>query len=68
MITTNGENVDKIFEDSAKEISNKINKGYYYLESDVCGIKRRLNTGSPGSAVYINNNNNNQDGKRKCCF
>ena len=26
-----GENVDKIFEDSAKEISNKINQGYYYL-------------------------------------
>ena len=64
-----GENVDKIFEDSAKEISNKINQGYYDLESDVCGIKRGLNAGGPGSAVYINyNNNNNQDGERKCCF
>ena len=62
-----GENVDKIFEDSAKEISNKINQGYYDLESDVCGIKRGLNAGGPGSAVYINNNNN-QDGERKCCF
>ena len=63
-----GENVDKIFEDSAKEISNKINQGYYDLESDVCGIKRGLNAGGPGSAVYINNNNNNKDGERKCCF
>ena len=62
-----GENVDKIFEDSAKEISNKINQGYYDLESDVCGIKRGLNAGGPGSAVYINNNNN-QSEERKCCF
>ena len=62
-----GENVDKIFEDSAKEISNKINQGYYDLESDVCGIKRGLNAGGPGSAVFINNNNN-QNNESKCCF
>ena len=62
-----GENVDKIFEDSAKEINNKINQGYYDLESDVCGIKRGLNAGGPGSAVFINNNNN-QNNESKCCF
>ena len=62
-----GENVDKIFEDAAKEISNKINQGYYDLESDVCGIKRGLNAGGPGSAVFINNNNN-QNNESKCCF
>ncbi len=61
-----GENVDKIFEDSAKEIYNKINQGYYDLESDVCGIKRGLNTGGPGSAIYINNNQNGQS--KLCCF
>ena len=61
-----GENVDKIFEESAKEINKKINEGYYDLESDICGIKRRLNAG-PSSAVYINGRNNSNNGK-KCCF
>ena len=60
-----GENVDIIFEDSAKEINKKINEGYYDLESDVCGIKRGLNTGT-GSAIYINGGNNNSKGF--CCF
>ena len=59
-----GENVDKIFEDSAKEIYNKINEGYYDLESDVCGIKRGFNVS--GNQVYINNGQNTQS--RKCCF
>jgi len=61
-----GENVDKIFEDSAKEIYNKINEGYYDLESDICGIKRGLNAGGPGSAIYINNNQNGHS--KLCCF
>jgi GTPase SAR1 family protein len=60
-----GDNVDKIFEESAKEINKKINEGYYDLESDVCGIKRGLNTGS-GKAMYINDGNNNSNGN--CCF
>ena len=59
-----GENVDKIFEDSAKEIYNRINQGYYDLESDVCGIKRGFNVS--GNQVYINNGQNTQS--RKCCF
>ena len=59
-----GENVDKIFEESAKEINKKLNEGYYDLESDICGIKRGLNTG-PGNAIYINGNNNSNSG---CCF
>ena len=61
-----GENVDKIFEESDKEINKKINEGYYDLESDICGIKRGLNAG-PSSAVYINGRNNSNNGK-KCCF
>ena len=59
-----GENVDKIFEESAKEIHNKINQGYYDLDSDVCGIKKGL-TGASGNMI-INNQNNNQSGM--CCF
>ena len=61
----NGDNVDKIFEESAKEINKKINEGYYDLESDVCGIKRGLNTGSV-KAMSINDGNNNSNGN--CCF
>ncbi len=61
-----GENVDKIFEESAKEIDKKINEGYYDLESDICGIKRGLNLGV-GNAVYINGRNI-QPKKKKCCF
>ena len=61
-----GENVDKIFEESANEISKKINEGYYDLESDVCGIKRGLNNGNQ-RGMYINgDNNNNSNGF--CCF
>ena len=60
-----GENVDKIFEESAKEINKKINEGYYDLESDICGIKRGLNAG-PSSAVYINGRNNSNNGKKFC--
>ena len=60
-----GDNVDKVFEESAKEINKKINEGYYDLESDICGIKRGLNSGS-ARAMYINNGNNNSNGN--CCF
>ena len=59
-----GDNVDKIFEESAKEINRKINEGYYDLESDVCGIKRGLNRG--GRAMYINDGSNNSN--TNCCF
>ena len=61
-----GDNVDKIFEESANEINKKINEGYYDLESDICGIKRGLSNG-PGNAVYIDGRNNNSNGG-KCCF
>ena len=61
-----GDNVVKIFEESAKVIQNKINEGYYDLDSDVCGIKRGLNNGG-GNTMFINNNQNNPDG-RNCCF
>ena len=61
-----GLNVDKVFEDSAKEIHKKINEGYYDLESDVCGIKRGLNVG-PGSTMYINPKNVPPK-KKRCCL
>ena len=64
-----GDNVDKIFEESAKEINKKIGEGYYDLDSDVCGIKRGLNNGLPGQQqVILNNNpNNNSIFRNRCC-
>ena len=60
-----GENVDKIFEESAKEINNKINQGYYDLDSDVCGIKKGI-TMTNGRTMIINNQNNEHS--THCCF
>ena len=64
-----GDNVDKIFEESAKEINKKIGEGYYDLDSDICGIKRGLNSGFPGQqqVVLSNNQSNNSILGRKCC-
>ena len=61
-----GENVEKIFIESAKEINNKINEGYYDLESDVCGIKRGFINGAPGNPVQINGGQNGSSSR--CCF
>ena len=61
-----GENVDKIFIESAKEINKKINEGYYDLESDVCGIKRGFNPGV-GGPMQINSNQSSRS-QRRCCF
>ena len=60
-----GENVEKIFVDSAKEINNKINEGYYDLESDVCGIKRGFNSLGSGQTMQINNQSQSSG---NCCF
>ena len=59
-----GENVDKIFEESAKEIFKKINEGYYDLDSDVSGIKRGLTAGG-GNKVNLNTKNIFE---QNCCF
>ena len=61
-----GENVEKIFIDSAKEIQKKINLGYYDLENDVSGIKKGFNPGNSGSPMIINNNQNEE--RKLCCF
>ena len=61
-----GENVEKIFIDSAKEIQKKINQGYYDLESDVSGIKKGFNPRNSGNAVIIHNNQNGE--RTLCCF
>ena len=41
----NGNNVDKIFQDSATEIANRIKSGMYDISSDACGIKQGTASG-----------------------
>ena len=36
----NGDNIEKIFEESVKLINKNINEGKYNLEDDACGIKK----------------------------
>ena len=53
-----GINVEEIFATSAKEISKKIDAGFYDLENDTCGIKRGMNR---GTQIHLNNNNNGRN-------
>ena len=52
-----GENVDRIFEESASEICKKIDENYYDLDSDVSGIKRGMGP-NEGENFPLNNDNN----------
>ena len=53
-----GINVDDIFINSAKEISKKIEQGYYDLESDSCGIKKGINRNS-SQEIHLGNDQQN---------
>ena len=64
-----GINVEKIFEDSAKEIAKKIEQGFYDLENDTCGIKKGINRSS-NQQIHLGNgqdNNQNRGGGNGCC-
>ena len=62
----NGTNVEEIFFESAKNIAQKIEEGYYDLESDSCGIKQGINR--QGAPQRISNDiNNNKKKKKGCC-
>ena len=59
-----GINVDEIFVKSAKEISNKIDSGYYDLDNDTCGIKKGANR---QNQINLGNGGANEEGSNKCC-
>ena len=62
----NGTNVEEIFQESAKNIAQKIEEGYYDLESDSCGIKQGINRqGAPQTISSANINTKKK--KKKCC-
>ena len=62
----NGTNVEDIFFESAKNIAQKIEQGYYDLDSDSCGIKQGINR-QGGLQTISNEINNNKKKKKKCC-
>ena len=62
-----GINVDDIFVNSAKEISKKIEQGYYDLESDSCGIKKGINRNNNQEIHLENQQPNNMNRGGGCC-
>ena len=61
-----GTNVDDIFVNSAKEISKKLEQGYYDLESDSCGIKKGINR-NISQEIHLGNEQQNNMNKGVCC-
>ena len=61
-----GKNVEEIFENSAKEIANKIQQGYYDLENEACGIRTGINN-KKNDIHQINSEIKNSKKKKKCC-
>ena len=60
-----GKNVEQVFEESARHISQKINEGYYDLENDSCGIKR--GNGEQNNIVLDENKKEEKENKNSCC-
>ena len=62
----NGTNVEEIFQESAKNIAEKIEKGYYDLESDSCGIKQGINRHEAPKTITSENINTKKKKKKFC--
>ena len=60
-----GKNVEQVFEESARHISEKINEGYYDLENDSCGIKK--GNGEQNNIVLDENKKEEKENKDSCC-
>ena len=61
----NGDNIEKMFYESAEIIAKKIDEGYYDLDKDNCGIKIGLN---PTSNITLSEFKTGQDdSKKNCC-
>jgi GTPase SAR1 family protein len=56
-------NIDELFLTSAKEISKKIEAGYYDLSNDTCGIKQGMTGGATGNLKL----GEDKPKKKKCC-
>ena len=61
----NGDNIEKMFYESAEIIAKKIDEGYYDLDKDNCGIKIGLN---PTQNITLSEFKTDQDdSKKNCC-
>ena len=60
-----GTNVEKVFEESARHIAQKISEGYYDLDNDSCGIKR--GTGEQNNIILDENKKEEKEDKNSCC-
>ena len=61
----NGDNIEKMFYESAEIIAKKIDEGYYDLDKDNCGIKIGLN---PTPNITLSEFKTGQDdSKKNCC-
>ena len=61
-----GDNVNEMFHDSADEIAKKIDKNFYDLDSDECGIKLGENKRIAHSAGGVQLKGKKVDKKKKC--
>ena len=61
----NGDNIEKMFYESAEIIAKKIDEGYYDLDKDNCGIKIGLN---PTQNITLSEfKTDKDDSKKNCC-
>ena len=60
----NGDNIEKMFYESAEIIAKKIDEGYYDLDKDNCGIKIGLN---PTPNITLSEFKTGQDDSEKNC-
>ena len=59
----NGNNISEVFFESCKEIAEKLEKGFYDLNRDACGIKVGIND----QEGIILNNQKERENKSFCC-
>ena len=60
-----GENVEELFKNSADEIAKNIDKGYYDLESEDCGIKQGIKKSKNTNIGQVHSENKNNGKKKK---
>jgi hypothetical protein len=59
-------NIEELFYTSAKEISKKIETGYYDLSTDTCGIKQGMSAGT-GTTLRLEEKSKHDKEKKGCC-
>ena len=62
-----GTNVEKIFVEAADNIAKNIDKNYYDLDDENCGIKQGINRSNSKTSQISYENNSNVKKKKKCC-